>query len=196
MFPTGPASLIRDVVTGEPIMAECRRFYEITGSSKRRQFGQLLFLLSKKRRLTSYATFNLAEYIDWNYDIMNDTIRKELSWSAPSDSEHMDCMISPIQKYIHNRRFPGLEMKKLTLARHVMSGRIKREEALLELKEKHDEKYPEAIMNLFLNNIGMSRKEFDMYIDMGPRHLQYDLKPPLPMRLASKLFLIRNAGSY
>ena len=64
MYPTGPASLIRSVLDGESISNECRRLCEHAIGDKRRQFGQLLFLLSKKTKLTSYATFDLADYLE------------------------------------------------------------------------------------------------------------------------------------
>jgi hypothetical protein len=196
MFPTGPASLIQGVLDGEPISNECRRLCEHAIGDKRRQFGQLLFMLSKKTKLTSYATFNLADYIDWNYELIYDTIKKELDWTSEQNSEHMDCIISPIQEYIHNRRFPGLEMKKLTLARNVMAGLISREEALQKLKNGQDENCPEDLLKMFLNNIGMNREDFDNFVEMGSRHLQYNTKGTMAVRLANKIFSIRTTGSY
>jgi hypothetical protein len=151
---------------------------------------------SRQNRLTSYAYFNLADYTDWDYDIIYDTIRKELSWTAPTESEHMDCIIHPIQKYIHNRRFPGLEMKRLTFARLVMAGLMTREEALRKLEDEPSEECPEAVMNLFLKNVNLTKEEFDKYVDMGPRHLQYHPQPGLVLKLAKKMFPIPDAGTY
>jgi len=196
MFPTGPVSLIRAVLDGEPVSSECSRLCGNAGGNKRRQFGQLLFLLSKKTKLTSYATFNLSDYLDWNYKLIIDTLNRELNLNYDEDSEHIDCEISPIQEYIHNRRFPGLEMKKLTLARYIMAGLISREDALQRLKNEQDRESCEDLIKLFLNNIGMNREEFDKLVDMGPRHLQYNTKDTMPNRLANKIFSIRSTGSY
>jgi hypothetical protein len=196
MYPTGPASLIRSVLDGESISNECRRLCKHAIGDKRRQFGQLLFLLSKKTKLTSFATFDLADYLEWNYEHIYDTIKKELDWISDKNSEHMDCIISPIQEYIHNRRFPGLEMKKLTLARYVMAGLISREEALQKLENEQNEKCPEDLLKMFLNNIGMNREDFDKLVERGPRHLQYNTKGTMAQRLANKIFSVRTTGSY
>ena len=48
-----------------------------------------------------------------------------------------------------------------------------REEALRRLKEEPEEQCPEDIMNLFLHDLKMNRDDFDRFIDMGPRHLQF-----------------------
>lgn len=196
MFPTGPASLIKDVLNGEPISGECKRLCGNAGGNRRRQFGQLLFMLSKKTKLTSYATFNLSDYVDWNYEFIIDTLKKEVNWTFNKNSEHMDCMISPIQEYIHNQRFPGLEMKKLTLAKHVMAGLISRKDALQKLEAEQAKESPEDLIKLFLNNINMNREEFDKLVDMGPRHLQYNTNGSMSLRLANKIFSMRNTGSY
>jgi len=69
-----------------------------------------------------------------------------------------------------------------------------REDALNKLA-KTSEPVPESVMNLFLTNIGMSKEEFDNYIDLGPRHLQY-YSPTITEYVTDRLFHIRNAGHY
>ena len=193
MFQGGEIAHVSSVLEGESIAGECRRLLDCNNLS--RKMGHVLFLLSKKRRLFTYARFNLADYVEWNYDIIYDTIRKELGWRSPDDGEHMDCIIHPIQKYIQNRRFPGLEQERLVLARLVMAGQISRGEALKRM-EKPVDKCPEAILNMFLKNIGMDKEEFDNYIDMGPRHLDYYKPPDLATRIVTKVFPQRQAGTY
>jgi len=193
MFQNGSLDHVKNVLEGEPIASECKRLF-IT-KSLRRKFGHLLFLLARKKRLTTYAWFNLSDYVEWNYDIILNTIRNELNWTSPEESEHMDCIVHPLQKYIQNRRFPGLEMERLTLARLVMVDQISREEALRKLETKSPP-CPESVMNLFLQNIGMSKEEFDRYIDMGPRHLQFNSKSGLLNKLITKVFPMQEAGKY
>ncbi len=60
---------------------------------------------------------------------------------------------------------------------------------------KEPESVSESAMNLFLTNIGMSKEEFDNYIDLGPRHLKY-YSPTALENLTNRLFNIRNAGHY
>ena len=192
MFQGGDPAHIRSVLKGEPIAQECKRLRS-RGASLQRKIGYLLFLLSGQKRLTSYAYFNLADYMDWNYDDIHDTIRKELAWTAPTESEHMDCIIHPLQRYIHNKRFPNLELRRLTYARHVMAGLMTREEALCKLKDEPSKKCPDSVMNLFLENLNMTKDEFDKYVDMGPRHLQYHPEPGLALRLAKKVFTMQDS---
>jgi N-acetyl sugar amidotransferase len=175
---------VRGVLKGEPIMAESKRM--LCDMSIRRKVGHVFFRLSGRKNPITYAWFNLADYVDWDYDIILDTIRRELGWTAPEETEHMDCIIQPIQKYIQLRRFPGLSLDRLRYARLIMAGQMNREEALRKLKEPA-EQCPESILNLFLKNIKMSKYEFDKYIDMGPRHLQYD-SPTLMEKLVRIVF--------
>jgi len=195
MFQGGDPAHFCSVLKGEPLTQKSNRLC-FRGASMQRQMGYLFFLLSGQKRLTSYAYFNLADYVDWDYDIIYNTIRKELSWTAPNESEHMDCIIHPIQKYIHNRRFPDLDMRKLTYARLVMAGLMNRDEALRKLEDEPSEPCPESVMNLFLTNLKMTKEEFDKYVDMGPRHLQYHPKLGLGLRIARKIFPIRDVGTY
>jgi hypothetical protein len=162
---------VRGVLKGEPILVECKRM--LSDLSMRRKVGHVLFRSTGRKRLITYAWFNLADYMDWNYNIMLDTLQRELDWTAPEETEHMDCIIHHIQNYIQTRRFPDLCLDRLRFARLIMASQMTREEALQRL-EKPTKQCPESVLNLFLNNIKMSKDEFDKYIDMGPRHLQYD----------------------
>jgi hypothetical protein len=192
MIETGALPHVRSVLKGEPLADECHRL--LRGNSTRRKFGHLLFFLSGRKTPYTYAWFNLADYVNWNYDLIFDTIRKELDWSSPTEAEHMDCLIHPLQKYIQIRRFTDLDPDRLRYARLIMAGQMTREEALNKLA-KEPESVSESVMNLFLTNIGMSKEEFDNYIDMGPRHLQY-YSPTVLENLTNRLFKIRNAGHY
>jgi hypothetical protein len=195
MFQGGDPAHFQAVLEGEPIAHECGRLCE-RGAGFQRRLGYMMFLLSGQKRLRSYAYFNLAGYVDWDYRTIQETIQKEVAWTAPDESEHMDCLIHPIQKYIHNRRFPTLKMNRLTYARQTMAGLMTRQEALQKLEQEENDSCPENVMNMFLGNIDMTRQEFDDYIDLGPRHLQYHPAPDLSLRLAKKVFPIQDAGTY
>lgn len=119
MIETGALPHIRSVLKGEPLADECRRL--VRGNSRRRKFGHLLFFLSGRKTPYTYAWFNLADYVNWNYDLIFDTIRKELDWTAPTEAEHMDCLIHPLQKYIQLRRFPDLDQDRLRFSRLIMA---------------------------------------------------------------------------
>jgi hypothetical protein len=102
MFQSGDPAHFNSVLAGEPIAQECKRLSH-RGANIQRKLGYMFFLASGRKSLISYAMFNLADYVDWKYQTIYDTIHDELSWEAPNESEHMDCTIHPIQKYIHNR---------------------------------------------------------------------------------------------
>jgi hypothetical protein len=166
----GLTAHFRSVLEGETIDVEPKKL--LSTYSKRRKFGQALFHLTGETHLFTYAWFRLPDYIDWNYQVIEQTIRRELDWNSPEESEHMDCLIHPIQKYIQTRRFPDLSLDRMRFARLIMAGQMTREEALNKLDSTSQ--CPESELNVFLDDIGMSKEEFDEYIDMGPRHLHYN----------------------
>jgi len=121
---------------------------------------------------------DLPDYVDWDYGRLYDTITKELGWESPAaHREHADCAIHPITTYIHDKRFPGLEVRRLTLARLVQAGQVTRKEAVRRLREEHEPQCPEEVFEGFVEKLGMSRAEFEGLVEMGPRHLQFRPKP-------------------
>ena len=52
-----------------------------------------------------------------------------------------------------------------------------REEADRQLREEPEEHCPEGVLNGFLENLEMTREEFDHLVDLGPRHLQFQPPP-------------------
>jgi hypothetical protein len=46
--------------------------------------------------------------------------------------------------------------------------------------------YDEADLQPFINDIDLTKNEFDKYIDMGPRYMTYRPEPGMFYRLASK----------
>lgn len=156
--------------------------------SLRRRIGYRLFLWDGGERLRLYGKINLPDYVEWDYAAVYRTIQDELGWQAPPDSlEHADCSIHPVTTYLHNRRFPQLEIKRLTMARLIMAGQLSRAEALRRLGEEPEKQCPEPVMRHFLEKLGMTRQKFDHYVDIGPRHLQYRTEPGLARRLVRRI---------
>lgn len=176
MFQPGPVDYVKNVLKGEPLEAESDRLFY--GSSLKRWFGYRLFWWGSQERLRLCAWINLPDYIPWDYDTVYRVIREELDWQAPEgDAEHTDCGIHPVTTYLHNRRFPGIEVRRLTLGGLVMAGQMSREEALRKLEEEPEDECPEEILTMFIENLDMTREEFDKLIDMGPRHMQFASGP-------------------
>lgn len=178
MFQPGPAAYVRNVLRGEAIVRRCGPLlYE---GSLRQRLGHRLFWWGSQRRLRLCAFINLPDYVEWNYDTIYRTIRNEVGWEVPPGSpEHADCEIHGVSVYLHDRRFPGLQIRRLTLARLIMAGQVSREDALRELS-RPEGAHQEAALERFLHDTGMTREEFDRIIDGGPRHLDY---VPRPSRL-------------
>jgi len=171
-FADGSVDYVRNVLRGEPIAAECNRL--LYRPSLRRRIGYRLFRWEGRKRIRLCATIDLPDYSGWEYETIYRTNIEKIGWRAPSeDMEHIDCVIHPVTTYLQNRRFPGREIRRLTLARLIMAGQVSREEAMRQLDEEPNDDPPEPIMAMFLQNLGMTRKEFDRYVDMGPRHLQF-----------------------
>lgn len=185
-------SYIKNVLKHETLGVNYNRlFYD---SSFKRKIGYFLFNIFGRKKLINFAWINLADYIDWNYEQIFKTIKRELKWAAPENDEHMDCLIHPIQNYIQIRRFPDLDLDKLRYARLIMAGQITRADALhkLELSENRCSK---ETLNLFLKKIGLTKQEFDDYIDMGPRHLNFR-SLTFTEKIANRFFHRRHAGNY
>lgn len=186
MFQPGPVPYMQSVLKGEPVASECKRLmYE--GSLKRR-IGYRLFWWGAQKRVRMCAWVNLPDYVEWDYDTLYRIIREELKWEAPEHAiEHTDCGIHPVTTYMHNRRFPGLEVRRLTLARLIQAGQMEREEALRQLRDEPEEECPEDVMAMFLDNLRMTQEEFDRWIDEGPRHMQFAPEPSKAWELARKV---------
>lgn len=175
MFQPGEIHFVRNMFKGEQLPDGYQRLlYE--GSLKRR-IGYRLFWWGAQSRLRVCAWVNLPSYIDWNYEKMFHTICKELGWQSPSGKaeEHIDCAVHKASAYVHNRRWQGSEIYRLTFAGMIMAGQMTREAALKQLEEKQPD-YEEADLAILLQDIKMSKEEFDRYIDMGPRYVAFRKK--------------------
>ncbi len=186
MFQSGPVSFIRNVFKGERDAENYKRL--LYSGSLRRKIGYNRFWWGAQRRLHSYAWVNLPDYLDWNYATLFKTIQTELGWQSPSgkEDEHIDCGIHKASAYVHNRRWKGSEIPRLTYAGLIMAGQMTREEALKKLAAEGAPKYTEQDLQPFLNDIGMTKAEFDSYLDMGPRYIKYRKKKGAVWTFASK----------
>lgn len=177
MFQSGPPDFVANVLRGEPLEKEAKRL--TYGGSIKRWLGYRLFWWGSQRRVRICAWLNLPDYMEWDYTTMFSTIRDELGWSSPSgeDEEHIDCGIHKVSAYIHDRRWKGSDIRRLTFAGLIMAGQLSREEALHRLTNEPPPQYSDADLEPFLHDIGMSRPEFDKYIDMGPRYINFRPQP-------------------
>lgn len=186
MFQSGAPEFVRNVLKDEPIAQEAGRLL-YDGSLKRR-LGYRLFWWGSQRRVRVCAWINLPDYMEWNYAAMYRTIKEELGWKSPAgaEEEHIDCAIHKASAYIHDRRWKGSELKSLTYAGLIMAGQLTREEALYRLDHEPPPHYSDSDFEPFLQNLEISRNEFERYIDLGPRYIQYRQTPGKAMIAARK----------
>lgn len=175
MFQSGEIHFVRNVFKNEQLTSDSLRLL-YQGSLKRR-LGYRLFWWGSQRRLRICAWINLPSYMEWNYEKMFHTITEELGWQSPSGKaeEHIDCAIHKASVYIHDRRWKGSEIKRLTFAGLIMAGQMTRDEALKQLEELQPACNKEDLA-VFLNDMHMTKEEFDAYIDMGPRYMAFRKK--------------------
>lgn len=172
MFQSGELSFVKNVFKGENLPSGAERLlYE--GSLKRR-IGYRMFWWGSQKRVSLCAWVNLPSYIEWDYETMFRTIKTELGWQAPSgeSEEHIDCALHKASAYIHNARWEGSEIPRLSLAGLIMAGQATREDALEQLRNKPLTLNPDDI-SLFLKDMHMTKEEFDACIAQGPRYVQF-----------------------
>jgi hypothetical protein len=183
MFQSGGIGFTRNVFKGETLTRDAERL--LYGGSLKRKIGYRLFWWGKQNRLRICAWVNLPSYLEWNYETMFRTIREELGWESPSGKaeEHIDCALHKASVYIHNRRWKGSEIPRLTLAGLIMAGQMTRDEAIKKMADEPHVAFQESDITPLLHDLRMSREEFDRYIDMGPRYVAFREKQSYVLKI-------------
>jgi len=105
----------------------------------------------------------VLEYINPMKDELAATLGRELGWEPPSEElEHGDCLLNPLKDHIVCRRW-GVSETTAGYSAMVRNGKMTREEALREAEEEEMREAP-AILEPFLDHIGMSRAAFEQAI--------------------------------
>ena len=125
----------------------------------------------------------LPDFLEWNYNKIYRTITTELGWKSPKkDSEHMDCKIEPVVQYIRYRKFPEIIPELLRFSKLVTCGQMTKDEAMKHVEEQKMKTGRPAELDLFLENIGITAKEFDEVLSNPLRHLKYLKKKSAAVR--------------
>jgi hypothetical protein len=165
VFQGGDVMFFRNVVRGEKAVRMARAFLSPwIGRQISKGTREILKLFRLENAfLGSYTYYmNIYDYIDASFGSIRETLEREMDWKSPEGSfEHMDCQLHDIPTYIHTLKFPELTPTTLYNSHQVRLGLMKREEAL-QIEEDNLRKRQEPRgLELFLQKIGMSRKEFD-----------------------------------
>jgi hypothetical protein len=164
IFQGGDVRFFRNVVKGESVERESRAFLVPWTSRQISKGAREIFKLVKLQNsmVGSYTYYvNIYDYIDASFGKIRQTLEKEMGWRSPEGSfEHMDCRLHDIPAYIHTIKFPELTPTTLYNSHLVRLGLMKREEALLIEEENMQNRQEPRGLELFLQDIAMSRDEF------------------------------------
>lgn len=77
------------------------------------------------------------DYIEWNREVMVETIQNKLGWSKPKDaatSWRIDCSLIPLVDYLTNKAY-GVSKIELGFSSMIRMGKMDREDALRQVEE-------------------------------------------------------------
>lgn len=116
----------------------------------------------------------LPDYVDWEYDTIFETIRRELDWNADSaNGEHQDCQAAPVVDYIRWRKFPALVPEMLRYSKLVTAGLMSRKEAMEHIENRGFSGEEPATLDWFLGELGITRSDFEAVLASPLQHLKF-----------------------
>jgi hypothetical protein len=178
IFQAGQLSFFENVLRDHPFPEDIRVLkYE---RSLKEKFCYALFLLTKGKIRVGWSQIRPGEYLDWNYSEIYEKI-SELGWkSLPDRDEHVDCEVDPVVHYQRQLQIPDLSYNTLRYSAMVRAGEMTREEALRLVEGEIEIKVPEEL-EVFLNKLDMTKKDFDLYMEnrYKLRHMKYQKEPTL-----------------
>ncbi|MBN1630805.1 MAG: hypothetical protein JW990_13660 [Thermoleophilia bacterium] len=105
-------------------------------------------------------TIDLFEHVNPMKEGLLETLQEELGWEPPSEGlEHGDCLVSTIKDYLACRKW-GFSEVTGGYANRVRNGKLSRQEAL-ERAEAEEPREEPAVLEMFLDRIGVTRPEFE-----------------------------------
>ncbi len=119
------------------------------------------------------TTVNAPDYLDWDYDAIFETIRREVGWEAPTaDAEHSDCAADPAVNHIRQRKYPAVVPELTRFSKLVTLGRMTKEQARQRVAEARTAGEPAAVGTL-LQALDVSREQYEAVLADRGRHLPY-----------------------
>jgi len=130
----------------------------------------------------------IYDYLDSNYTEILETIQREMGWKKAGETfEHTDCFLHEIPFYIHAIKFPEVTGSTFYHSNLIRLGQMTREKALeLELEKAEN---PEAVqgLDMFLQQIGMSKEEFIAQVSDWTKIKKYRKEEPFHWKIYRKL---------
>ncbi len=107
-------------------------------------------------RKKCYKYLQLFRYVEWDEDLILNTIRGELGWESPSycaTSWRADCDIHLLKQHLYKHTL-GFTKNHELLGNMIREGKIGREAALVRLE--HDDRIPAEFLDRFLGELDIS----------------------------------------
>ena len=139
-------------------------------------------------------TFPILYYADYVRKDVDKLISEELDWKD-TGAHYFDDLYQALMTQIFRTKF-NIDRRKYNYAALIRSGQMKKEVALERIKTPYvieDEK----VINLCIKRLGLTREEYDSYINQSPKNFRdfktnYNLIKllKLPIYIASKLNIL------
>jgi N-acetyl sugar amidotransferase len=129
------------------------------------------------------TSVSLLNYVDYNKQVVKDTIQKELSWRDYGGKHYESIWTRFYQGYILPTKFK-IDKRKAHLSDLIFSGQITKQQAIDELaKPIYDTEQFNADYEFVLKKLGLSESEFKAILDTPPRsHYDFDYEMPIDKR--------------
>ena len=134
--------------------------------------------------------FELLNYIDYDKEKAKKFLIEELGWRDYGGKHHESIYTKFFQAYILPTKF-GFDKRRAHLSSLILSGQIKREEALKEIeKPPYDEKELQDHLIYVPKKLGLTEEEFEEIMSTPPRKYE-EFSPNFPkavFQIEKKLF--------
>ena len=114
--------------------------------------------------IDSGKVFSLFDYIEWDRNLIRDTIEKELGWKKPEGSAtswRYDCKITPFVDYLC-KRGTGVEKKVDGFSTMIRYGKMTREEALEQIRNSDDGEMTPELEQMLREDLKLTDEEIEM----------------------------------
>ena len=121
-----------------------------------------------------FSKYRVLNYIDYNKARALQELKEYCGFEYYGRKHHENLLTRFIQEYYFYKKF-GVDKRTSHLSSMIISGQLTRDEALELMKEPLlDETTLESDINMILNNLGISRDEFEMIMKEPPKqHTDY-----------------------
>jgi tRNA(Ile)-lysidine synthase TilS/MesJ len=97
---------------------------------------------------------------------VDEVLKRELDWEYPG-AHYFDDLYQSLMAYVYRTKF-GIERRRFNYSALVRSGQMSRAEALDAVSEKYVLEDDKTI-DLCIKRLGISREEFDSYMEIAPK---------------------------